>query len=425
MDRDDLIALLTPEGMRLLDEVGLIDDQHDALRLVSRLRGEGHPARLVAAVLSQVRLRRRAAAKFGPFAQSMLFTEDGLQQATRLRVAAHHAQRFRAIGVDRVADLGCGLGADALALASLGIAVTAVDADEVTAAIATHNLAPFEQVEVRLGLAEDFDLASVQGLWFDPARRVSARGALTQGGTASTRKSSDLRATGPGGSRRLRDPASWSPSLEFCFAAAATHPIGVKLSPAIEHELLPEGAETQWVSVDGELVEAAVWAGGTGREGVARSALVLGTESAELTAAGPSEDAPVGELGEYLYEPDPAIIRAQLIGEVAHRIGARMIAPRIAWMSTDEAASTPFARGFRVREVLPLQAAKLGKQLRARGIGKLEIKKRGVDLDPAAFRERLALRGEEEATLICTRIGQDRRAILADRLEPSRTLPGR
>lgn len=397
MDRADLIALLTPEAMALLERVGELDDRTDALQLVSRMRAEGHDARLVASVLTQARLRRRAREKFGPFASGMLFTDDGLQQATRLRVAAHHADRFRAADARAIADLGCGIGADALAFASLGFDVLAVDADEVTAAIASHNLAAFENATVRHARAESVDLGEVDAVWFDPARR--------DGSVRDAR-----------GARRLHDPAAWSPPLDFAFGAARTHAIGVKLGPGIDHDVLPADAETQWVSVDGDLVEATVWAGGTEREGVHRSALVIGAGADEISSTGPADDEPVGALGEVLYEPDAAVIRARLIGDVARSIGARMLAPDIAWMTADEVVPTPFATAFAVRDVLPLQVAKLSRELRARGIGRLEIKKRGVDLDPASLRSQLKLKGDESATLICTRVGDARRAILADRV---------
>lgn len=383
--------------MTLLERVGEIDDRGETVQLVSRMRAEGHDPRVVAAVLTQARLRRRAREKFGPFAAGMLFTEDGLQQATRLRVAAHHADRFRGADARAIADLGCGIGADALAFASLGFEVLAVDADEVTAAIAAHNLAAFENARVRHARAEHVDLAEVDAVWFDPARRdTSSRGAA--------------------GSWRLHDPADWSPPLDLAFGAARTHAVGVKLAPGIDHDVLPADAETQWVSVDGDLVEATVWAGGTERAGVRRSALVIGEGADELAAPGPASDEPVGELGDVLYEPDPAVIRARLIGDVARSLGARMLAPGIAWMTGDDVVPTPFASAFAVSEVLPLQVSKLARELRARGIGRLEIKKRGVDLDPAALRSQLRLRGDESATLICTRIGDARRAILADRV---------
>src|SRR5690606_2899837 len=105
MDSAELTHLLTPEGLRLLDSLPPYDSKGDVVRMVSELRGAGHPPALVAAVLTQARLRHRALAKFGPFAERMLFTEAGLEQATRLSVAARHAERFRTAGVTRVADL--------------------------------------------------------------------------------------------------------------------------------------------------------------------------------------------------------------------------------------------------------------------------------------------------------------------------------
>ena len=142
MDRAELVELLSPEGLRLLDGLPEWDSTADIVRTVADLRREGHPPGLVATVLSQSKLRARARAKFGEFASHMLFTEAGLEQATRLKVAALHAGRFARAGVEHVADLGCGIGGDALALAAVDLEVTAVEADEVTAAIAAYNLTP-------------------------------------------------------------------------------------------------------------------------------------------------------------------------------------------------------------------------------------------------------------------------------------------
>src|SRR6478609_2418188 len=139
----ELTALLTPEGLRLLDAQDPIETTTDAASAVSRLRKQGHSPDLVSAVVTQARLRSRARTKFGEFAGRMLFTRAGLEQATRLPIAGRHAARFRDAGMTSVADLGCGIGGDALGLAALGLRVLAVDADEVTAAIAAYNLAPF------------------------------------------------------------------------------------------------------------------------------------------------------------------------------------------------------------------------------------------------------------------------------------------
>jgi len=393
MDVAELRTLLSPEGLRLLDEVGTIDATADVVRIVSRLRAEGHSGALVAAVLGQARLRSKARAKFGDFASRMLFTPDGLEQATRLSVASLHAGRFAGAGIDVVADLGCGIGADALAMAALDLGVLAVERDEATAAVASFNLAPFEAARVELGDATTTDLTGVGGVWLDPARRA--------------------------GGHRLDNPADWSPALDWSFELAQTLPTGIKLGPGLDRSLLPTDGEAQWVSVDGEVVELAVWSGVLARPGVGRAALVLRSGSAaELTAASDSADAEVGALGEYLLEPDGAVIRARLIGDLARSIpgGGRMLDPTIAWITTDSAPNTPFGAAFRIVERYPLDVKTLKKELAARGIGALEIKKRGVDVDPATFRTRLGLKGDGAATLVLTRVAGARVALLAERL---------
>jgi hypothetical protein len=124
MEPAELRELLSAEGLRLLDSLPEYKNSSDVVRAVAELRKAGHSPGLVAAVLSQSKLRSRAVAKFGPFAARMLFTEAGLEQATRLPVAALHAGRFRDAGLTTIADLGCGIGADALALAAIELSVT-------------------------------------------------------------------------------------------------------------------------------------------------------------------------------------------------------------------------------------------------------------------------------------------------------------
>jgi SAM-dependent methyltransferase len=391
MDVDDLRRLLSPDGLQLLDEVGDLDTGADIVRTVSRLRASGHDGALVAAVLEQARLRSRARPKFGDFADRMLFTPAGLEQATRLRVAALHAGRFAEAGIDVVADLGCGIGADALAIAALDLGVVAVDRDELTAAVAAFNLAPFPSARVELGNAEDTALAGVGAVWLDPARRD--------------------------GVTRLKDPGDWSPSLDWAFDLAGRLPAGIKLGPGIDRDLIPDDVEAQWISVDREVVELALWSGPLARAGIRRSALVLsGGGVAELSAPADSPDAEVGALGEYLLEPDGAVIRARLIGDLARRVDGRMLDPTIAWITGDDPAPTPFGQTFRVLERFPLDVKTLKRELSARGIGTLEIKKRGVDIDPAQFRTRLGLAGAGSATLVLTRVAGARAAILVERV---------
>lgn len=392
METLELVELLSPEGLRLLDSLPTWVSTDDVVRSVADLRKQGHGPGLVAAVLSQSRLRAKARSKFGPFADRMLFTEAGLEQATRLQVAAQHAGRFQRSGISWVADLGCGIGADALAIAALDLEVTGVEHDEVTAAIAAFNLAPWSNARIEHDDATRFDLSGVGGVYLDPARRNS--------------------------SRRLSNPADWTPSLDFAFDVARRLPTGIKLGPGIERSLIPDDAEAQWVSVGRDVLEVGLWFGAVARPGIRRAALIVSDQgTSELTAEGDSEDAELGELGEYLYEPDGAVIRARLIGDLVRSVGGRMLDHAIAYFTADVAITSPFTTGFRVREVFPFDEKLLKRELAARKVGTLEIKKRGMDVDPAQLRTRLSLKGPNSATLILVRAGGKRLALLADRLQ--------
>lgn len=400
MDSAELSALLTPEGLRLLDAQPAIASTADVTRAVSRLRADGHSPALVSAVVGQARLREKAKPKFGDFAARMLFTRAGLEQATRLSVAARHAARFRDAGMRSVADLGCGIGGDAMGFAGLGLRVTAVDADEITAAIAAYNLAPFgADASVRAGRAEDHapgaaSALPVDAVWLDPARRTAGHSETT----------------------RLR-AEDHTPPLDWAFALAARVPTGIKLGPGFDRDTIPDGVEAQWVSADGSTIELVLWSGALARPGVRRAALMMRGDAAhELTAAADAEDEPVRPLGAFVHEPDGAVIRARLIGDVARALDAGTLADGIAYLTSDTPLTSPFVSTFRVREELPSDVKALSRALRERGVGVLEIKKRGVDIDPARLRTSLKLRGDASATLIVTRIGSKRLTLLADRV---------
>lgn len=402
--------LLTRDGLAAVDRASVLlssgsgDDASRSIAANSALRREGLVPEHAAAVLAQAVLRRKAEAKFGDAARKLLFTPAGLEQATRLPVARLHAARFLAAGCTRVADLGCGVGAESMAFAGAGLGVLAVERDPFTAAVAEHNLRTLDEVspsggsaerrEVLVSSAESVPLTGVDGAYLDPARRTAGHSAT----------------------RRLPSPDDYSPSLSFAFDVAGRLPTGVKLGPGLDRELIPETAEAQWVSVDGQLVEMGLWFGAAAREGVARSALVVrdGVEH-ELAAAHEAPDAAVRELGAYLYEPDGAVIRARLIGGLAERLGAGMIHPAIAYLTADSLVPTPFAQAFRIVDELPSKEKELRRALSVRGIGSLEIKKRGADIDPAELRKRLKLRGPNRATLVITRTADRRIALLAER----------
>lgn len=391
MSQPDAAALFDPQTLGLINELMAQDSASDIVGTISRLRSAGHPQERIHHALEQVRLRRKAISKFGEFAQSMLFTDAGLEQATRLSVAAHHAGRFHRHQVSSVADLGCGIGGDSMAFSALGLTVMAVESDPLTAAIARFNLASFDTTTVINDDLASVDLSVVDALWLDPARRH--------------------------GATRLNSPDDWSPTLDQAFDLARTKPSGIKLAPGMDRGLIPEGVEAQWVSAGGDVVELVLWWNELATPGVSRSALIAGDgETYQLTAATDTEDAAVGELGSVIYEPDGAIIRARLIGDVVRSIDGRMIDPTIAYFTADEYQPTPFAQAFSVEQVLSVKPKELAAWVRQNDVGTLEIKKRGIDIDPATLRKQLPLSGSESKTLILTRVAGKKVALATRRM---------
>jgi len=395
MDRTGFMSLISPQGQALLAEVGEIDSKADMVKVVSKLRGKGHSAELVATVLTQVKLRRRAKAKFGEFAPTMFFTEEGLEQASRLKVAAIHAGRFRNHGLKRIADLGCGIGAESLAIASLDMEVTAFEIDEVTAALATYNLASFENVKVEQADVTTINLDNFDGLFIDPARR-------------------DLKDSKTNINKRKHDINDFSPSFDFVLEAARTKPTIVKLGPGLDHKDIPDDAEAVWVSDDGDLVELTLYFGILRRPEVKRAALLLSPNGTfEITSSEAERlDAPLGELGRYLYEPDASIIRSHLVGNLAISLELNIFSNEIAYLSSNEEVHSPWLKGYEVLENLVFDRKKLKAYLREKNIGVLEIKKRGADITPEQLRRELDPKGTESATLIVTRVDGAHRVLI-------------
>ena len=378
MDLTEFDRLFTDSGRELLDELAALPTAVDPLTAATRLRTR-FPAELVATALTQDRLRRRAVAKFGEQARSMYFTEAGYEQSTRVGVARLRAERFAAAGVSCVADLCCGIGGDALAFAAAGIRVLAVDRDPVTCAVLRANAAALglaELIRVECGDVTSVDLDGCDAVFLDPARR-GERG-------------------------RVFDPDAYSPPWSFAVGLAERFDAaGFKVAPGIAHEVIPGSAEAEWVSDGGDVKEAGIYFGPL-RTAERRATLLPGPHT--LVSARQGDPEP-GEIGRYVYEPDGAVIRARLIGELAGRLGARTLDATIAYLTADQYTQTPFASAYEVTDVLPFTVKKLRALVAERGYGTLAIKKRGADVDPAALRRQLRPSGPttNAATIIVTR----------------------
>ena len=394
MEIETLDWLQTPDGERLLAHAAQAWADHagDPVRVAGDVRRLEPDPEKAAAATTQAQLRLRAAAKFGEAAPLMFFTPDALEQATRARVADHRAARLAAaIPGGSVVDLGCGIGGDLLAFARAGLVAAGIDQDPVRVAMARANLAALGLPgAVQVGDATTVDVSGFGAAFADPARR--------------------------GGRGRVFDVEGWTPPWPWVLQLLRRRAL-VKVAPGIGHDLVPGGVEAEWVSDSGEVKEAVLWSpdlSTTDRRATVISEHGLATLTDEDLPGEGESGAHVREVGAYLYEPDGAVIRAGLVTAVAAGVGGGLVDPHIAYVTSDASFRTPFARGYRVLEHLPYREKQLRAALHERGIGRLTIKKRGVQVVPEELRKRLALRGEAEATLVLTRVSGQGTALLVE-----------
>ncbi len=382
-------ALLTPEGQEAL-AAAMAEADPASLGAATRLRARFSPE-LAAAATHQAALRTKARAKLGEQAATLYFTDDALQQATRPSVAAWRANRLASLGVRRVVDLGCGIGADSLAFLAAGLEVVAVEIDPTTAAYAQVNLGLATTVHV--GDATELapgllaDAGSETAVFIDPARRTDA-----------------------GRTWRVSD---FTPPWAFVGdLLAGPRVTNVKLGPGLPKELIPAGVESIWLSDRGDVVEASLWSGPGIEPG---TAAVLLPGDHVLRRPGERTRLPVAPPAAYLIEPDGAVIRAGLLDAIAPD-ATWLLDPEIAYLSSDEPITSPFATTFAITETLPYNDKALRAWVRDNGIGTLEIKTRGTDVDPATLRRALRPKGRASATVIIARTPDGARALVANRI---------
>src|SRR5215467_3065961 len=384
-------ALLTPEGQELLHRLRHEDDPA-GLRLGTELRAK-YPVELVTAALAQQELRLRARAKFSR-ALDMYFTRPGLEQASAEVIAGHRSARYARAGL--VADLCCGIGGDLVALAA-GRGVLAVDRDRLHLRMAQANAdvygvaagvtvvaADVREVSLgggvgpgpaeRGGVGSGPALRDVDAVFIDPARRA--------------------------GGRRLRTGDS-EPPLDWCLALAGQVPrVGIKAAPGLPHEAVPPGWELEFIAVGRDLKEAVAWSPALATTATRATVLPGG----HTLTRGPGGPVPVRPPGGFLLDPNPAVTRAGLVEDLARSAGAWKIDDKIAFLSADAPARTPFARTLRVIDSAPWDQRRLPARLRALDIGAADIRRRGLAGDVDSLHRRLRLSGSRRATVVMTRV---------------------
>lgn len=360
------------------------------LKLQQDLRKQ-YPAELVLAALQLRDSRRRAIGKFSR-AQTMWFNRIGVEQCTAESVAQHKARRFQ--GCSTVWDLCCGIGSDAIAIASAGPHVTAVDLTPIACLRTAWNAEEYgvaERISTQVGNVTELSLTDAH-VHIDPDRRAGISRAM-----------------------RIED---YEPPLSYLEQLTTTARGGaIKLSPASNFGGKFPDCEVELISLDGECKEATIWFGDRRTETPWRATLL--PSGATLTGDPFLARGPVGPLGQFLYDPDPAVVRAGLIDILAETGGFHRLDAAEEYLTSATRIASPFVRTFEVLDELPHNQKELSRAIAARSIGELEIKCRHVPVDVNALRRKLKLTGTERLVLFIARLQGKTRYVIARRLDTS------
>jgi hypothetical protein len=258
--------------------------------------------------------------------------------------------------------------------------------------MAAENLAAYglrERAEWRQGDLTRLPWPEAEAFFFDPARRS--------------------------GGRRRFSVRDYEPPLARVRAWLAHTPAGgVKLSPGVDlAELAGYDAEVEFISERGDLKECALWFGPL-RTAARRATLLAAPDGAAHTLLpDAAAETVLGPPDAFLYEPDPAVLRAGLVTTLAARLGAHQLDADIAYLSAPRLIATPFARAYAVEDALPFQLKRLRARLRALRVGRVTVKKRGSPLEPEALIHQLRLEGPEERVVVLTQVAGKAWALIA------------
>ena len=376
----------TANGQRLLRQAANQTEGYWHLQENLRRR---FPADMCRAALSLVALREQAAAKFSQ-AGRMFFDRDGLEMASGEETAAYRAARLGAVGI--VIDLCCGIGGDLVALAERN-RVWGIDVNRTRLMMARLNAEGLDLGQAAFAAA-DADRLRIRAdaVFLDPARRH--------------------------GRRRFRVASDYSPSLDLVHELRRrVANLVVKMSPAIPEDNLKGADEVNFVSSRGQCREAVLYYGPLARGG--RSAVVLpGPHILEAAASRPEVE--VAPVGAYLYDPDPAVVRAHVVEELALRLDAWKLSSFGAYLCGEREVKSPFARTYAVLECVPYNRKRLQQHLAAQGMYAREIKKRNLPLDTAQeLRQLKGASGEVPVSLVLERFENGVTALICQRVHNS------
>ena len=420
----DLLASDTVQGF--IEEA--LTRKWDALQVSTALHKAGYSNENRAAIMDYMALVPKFREKFG-FSSFLLCDKLALEQSTAQDIGRWKANLWSREG--SVNDLCCGMGGDSFYLPA-SLTLTGVDLDENRLAMYRHNLQAFgKDASVKCA-----DVRSVEGADYftiDPARRAIE-------------------------GENQRDLRNLTPTLEEVVEISKHYKGGMaKLPPGYPPAEIPDGTEILYLGghsdcreclvLFGELAKhpdtvRAVIVGKNGetvaewsrkrdrsletldddlQEKLDRNDSLEGKDRTYRTATSRS-DLPLGEIGKYIAEPAPVLIRSRLFSDaaLAHDPDAHLISEGIAYVSSDKPLPAPAFTSYEILAHAEIATGAVRSMLKEHDIGKITLKLRGVKLDPDAETKRLKPKGKNSAILFYTRFRGEKIAILTRRCPPSR-----
>lgn len=376
-----------------------LKEKWDSLKISSSL-GKSYSEEERRAIMDYIPLVLKAREKFG-YDGFLLCDKLALEQSTAYDISQWKAKLWPSSG--KVHDLCCGMGGDSFYIPD-ALEITGIDKSEERLEMYKYNMKAFRKNvfvindDVRT-LQENHKENQGDFFTIDPARRKIEK-------------------------ENQRQFENLTPSLKEVLILAKNYRGGmIKLPPGYPIEEIPLEAEIIYLGSKNDCRECLVLLGELAQNpGKIRTVILTKENNYQFIS---SENRPKieeeqnlqeGDLKRFLMEPCPLFVRSKLFTEFAKEWKAEIISKGIAYITTAEPL---FHLGFSTFEILdsaPLGTAAVKAMLKKHNIGKLTLKKRGVEIIPEEEIKRLMPKGKNEAILFYTRLAGNKIALLAKRL---------
>jgi len=368
-------------------------------RIFLEKKGFGKPE--IEKLLEVVHLRIKGKKKF-PRAHQMKFNRDGLAQASSKHVAEYRTWKMRQkLGeVQKSLDVGGGIGGDTIAMA-LRWKVLSVERNPITMEMLKHNVQVYnanKNVDFILGdilkLLDDSEfqkkLEDINCIFFDPSRRAKGK--------------------------RTVKIEEYEPHLSLVEKLKHfSQNICVKIAPGVDLSRIKYDCDIEVISYKGEVKEVVLWFGKFKTSSDKK--VILATKLPEkITWIQKSKryNVPVSEPKDFIYEPDPAFIKAHLISDIAEMYDLSQLHKKIAYLTSDSFIDIPILKCYHVLTYETLDYSSINNSLSTLDIGNVDLKARGISVDLKSIQKSIHGNGRKKGLLILTKVLNKPSAIICE-----------